>query len=116
MINIGSNNFVNVSFPLVFEDRYFMIEPLANGDFWTVITLQDGKPVVEILKNKPQINNITEVSTNSTGIITVSDQKSGKFYYKLRPGSKNSSIFGTINGEETEIKITDLIFPHFHGH
>ncbi len=107
MINIGSNKFDKVAFPLVFENRYFMIEPTKENDVWTVITLQDGKPIIEILRNKPQENSISEVVTNSTGIITVSNPETGKFLYKLRPGSKNSSIFGTINGEEKEIKITD---------
>ncbi len=107
MVNIGSNKFENVAFPLAFENRYFMLEPSAGEDVWTVFTVQDGKPVIEILKNNPQENSISKSETNPTGIITVSDPKTGAFLYKLRPGNKNSSIFGRINGEETEIKITD---------
>jgi len=107
MVNIGSNKFENVAFPLAFENRYFMLESSAGADIWTVFTVQDGKPIIEILRNDPQGNDLTKAETNPTGIVTVSDPKTGAFLYKLRPGNKNSSIFGRINGEETEIKITD---------
>ncbi len=107
MANIGSNQFKNVTFPLVFEDRYFMLEASPEKDVWTVLQLKDGDLIIEVLKNEPHQNPSTEVTTNPTGIITVSDKDSGKFLYKIRPGSKNTSIFGSINGAETEIKITD---------
>ncbi len=107
MVNIGSNKFENVAFPLAFNNRYFMLEPSTDSDVWTVFTVQDGVPIIEILKNKPQDNDLSKAETNPTGIVTVSDPSTGAFLYKLRPGNKNSSIFGRINGEETEIKITD---------
>ena len=108
MTTIGSNEFDNVAFPLAFENRYFMSESSGDGDdIWTVFIIQNGKPVIEILKNSPQKNSVSTAETNPTGIVTVSNPKTGSFIYKLRPGNKNSSIFGRINGEETEIKITD---------
>jgi hypothetical protein len=107
MVSIGSNNFENIAFPLAFENRYFMLESSAGADVWTVFTVQDGKPIIEILKNIPQDNNLSRAKTNPTGIVTVSNPNTGAFLYKLRPGNRNSSIFGRINGEETEIKITD---------
>ena len=107
MVKIGSNEFQNVAFPLAFENRYFMLEPSSDDDVWTVFTVNDGKPIIEILKNQPQNNELSKAETNPTGIVTVSNPKTGAFLYKLRPGNKNSSIFGRINGEETEIKITD---------
>lgn len=107
MVSIGSNEFNNVAFPLAFDNRYFMLEPSVDSDIGTVFTVQDGKPIIEILKNNPQDNSLSKAETNPTGIVTVSDPNTGAFLYKLRPGSKNSSIFGRINGEETEIKITD---------
>ena len=107
MVNIGSNNFENVAFPLAFENRYFMLESTGGSDVWTVFTVQGGKSTIEILKNNPENNEFTKAKTNPTGIVTVSDVKTGAFLYKLRPGNKNSSVFGRINGEETEIKITD---------
>jgi hypothetical protein len=107
MVTIGSNKFEKVTFPLAFENRFFLLESSASFDVWTVFTVRDGKPIIEILKNKPHDNDISKSETNPTGIITVSDPKTGAFLYKLRPGNRNSSIFGRINGEETEIKITD---------
>ncbi len=107
MVNIGSNKFENVAFPLTFQNRYFMLESSVGADLWTVFTVKDGKPVIEILKNKPQDNDLSKGETNPTGVVTVSDPKTGAFLYKLRPGNKNSSIFGRIKGQETEIKITD---------
>ncbi|GJL73824.1 MAG: hypothetical protein NMNS01_30230 [Nitrosomonas sp.] len=107
MANIGSNQFKNVTFPLVFQDHYFMLETSHEKDVWTVLQLKDGHLIIEVLKNDPQQNPSTQVTTNPTGIITVSDKESGKFLYKIRPKSKNTSIFGSINGEETKIKITD---------
>jgi hypothetical protein len=107
MVNIGSNKFENVAFPLALENRYFLLESSEGEDVWTVFTITDGKPVIEILKNKPHENELSKAEANPTGIITVSDPKTGMFLYKLRPGNKSSSIFGRINGNETEIKITD---------
>jgi hypothetical protein len=107
MANVGGNKFENVTFPLVFEDRYFMLEASPEKDVWTVLQLKNGDLIIEVLKNDPHTNPSSEVTTNPTGIITVSDKDSGKFLYKIRPESKSTSIFGSINGKETEIKITD---------
>ena len=107
-INIGSNRFDNVAIPLVLDDRYFLLGEGSDGaDVWTVFTFVDGQPLIEVLNNLPQQNSISVVETNPTGIITVSDPKTGKFLYKIRPGTKRSSIFGTIQGKETEIKVLD---------
>ncbi len=84
-----------------------MLESSGGTDVWTVFTVKDGEPIIEILKNNPQDNDLSNAETNPTGIVTVSEPTTGAFLYKLRPGNKNSSIFGRINGEETEIKITD---------
>jgi len=107
MTNVGANKFDNVACPLVFENRYFLVDQSTGDAQWTVLSLQNGDLIIEVLNNKPQKNNITEVVTNPTGIITVSDPISDKFLYKIRPGSRSTSIFGSICGEETEIKITD---------
>lgn len=107
MVSIGNNKFENVVFPLALENRYFMLESSVGVDIWTVLTVKDGKPVIEILKNKPQDNDLSKSETNPTGVVTVSDPKTGVFLYKIRPGNRNSSIFGRIEGQETEIKITD---------
>ena len=107
MISIGGNKFEKVAIPLAIKDRYFLIEEQNGNDVWTVFTFSDGQPVIEILRNQPQKNPISTATTNPTGIVTVADPKSGDFFYKLRPGSKSSSVFGKIRGEETEIRVTD---------
>ena len=107
MVTIGSNKFEKVAIPLSIEGRYFLIEEENGNDLWTVLTFFNGQPVVEILRNQPKQNALSTVTTNATGIVTVADSKTGAFLYKLRPGSKNSSIFGKIKGEETEIRVTD---------
>ena len=108
MANVGSNKFKQVTFPLVIENRYFMLDQSTGDDKWSVFSLQDSKLIMEVLNNKPQENTITEaVITNATGVIAVSPLKSDKFLYKIRPGYKDSSIFGTVGGEEKEIKIID---------
>ena len=107
MINIGSNKFEKVTIPIAVEDRYFLLEEENSNDIWTVLTFVDGKPIIEILRNAPKENPVSSVTTNPTGVVTVSDPTTGNFLYKLRPGAKNSSIFGSLQGVETEIKITD---------
>ncbi len=107
MVNIGNNKFERFVIPLIFEDRYFQFEEVDGNDCWTVFTLKDGEPIIEILRNEPKENPITTVETNPTGIITISDPESGNFLYKIRPGKNNSSIFGTIKGENAELKIKD---------
>lgn len=106
-IGIGSNRFVNVFIPLEIDGRYFLVENEGGNDLWTVVSFPEGKPTFEILKNRPQENPFTIVETNATGILTVGDRKTGDFLYKIRPGKKDSAIFGKIEGEETEIKIRD---------
>jgi len=106
MINIGSNRF-DCPIPLIFRTRYFLLERIGDADVFTVFTLHEGKPVVEVLRNEPQDNPLTTTESNPTGIITVSDPGTGEFLYKIRPGSKTSSIFGRIRDAEEEIQISD---------
>ena len=107
MTEIGSNTFVNCPVPIVLEDRYFILERENNQDIFSVFTLFEGKPIFEIFRNVPQDNPITIVEKTSAGVITVGKKDGGKFLYKVRPVYKGSSIFGTIAGIETEIRITD---------
>jgi len=102
----GGNEFLNYSIPVVFEGRYFILEP---GDISTisVVVEKDGKPVFEILKNEPVTNELTNVSKTSVGIITVSDKRTDKFLYKVRPASETSVVFGKIDGTEISINISD---------
>ena len=107
MTTIGSNTFVNCKVPIVFEDRYFILERQNNKDMFSVFTLCEGKPIFEIFRNAPQDNPITAVSQTPPGFITVGRKGEGDFLYKVRPVYNGSSIFGKIKGVETEIRITD---------
>jgi hypothetical protein len=39
--------------------------------------------------------------------VTVSDATTGKFIYKIRPGSESSVAFGKLDGGEISARITD---------
>jgi hypothetical protein len=106
MARFGGNEFTGFSVPLMFEGRYFIMEP-GNPPLITVVMEKDGEPIFEILKNNPVENNVTNTSTNPTGIVTVFDKESGKFLYKIRPDSETSVTFGKLDGGEISAKITD---------
>lgn len=105
-IIIGGNEFINCSFPLALNNKYFLIEEGAEHLF-TVFNIENGKVITEIFKNEPQDNPYTRGTKNATGIITVCDNQTGNFIYKIRPGSKSSEIFGRIVDEEEPIIIKD---------
>lgn len=105
MARFGGNEFTAFSVPLVFEGRYFVMEP-GNPPKITVFSERNGSPVFEILKNEPVVNDVTDVTKTAAGIITVS-QKGGPFLYKVRPDSKSSIAFGTLKGEQITARITD---------
>lgn len=107
MAHFGGNEFASFSVPLVFEGRYFVMEP-GNPPMLTVFVERDNKPVFEVLKNKPVMNDITEVSMTPPGIVTVS-ASGGRFLYKIRPGSETSVVFGTLQGQEIDARITDTM-------
>ena len=108
MARFGGNEFSGFSVPLVFNGRYFILEP-GNPPLISVFIEKDGKPVFEVLKNKPVENPVTEVSTNATGLVTVGEKATGKFLYKVRPGSETSVAFGKLDGEEVSARITDRL-------
>lgn len=105
MARFGGNEFTGFSVPLVFEGRYFVMEP-GNPPKITVFSERNGSPVFEVLKNQPVVNDVTDVTKTAAGIITVS-QKGGPFLYKVRPDSESSIAFGTLKGEEITARITD---------
>ncbi len=110
MVKFGGNTFSDFSVPLVFEGRYFIMEPGTSSPSITVVVVHDGEPVFEVLKNEPQNNFLTEVSKTPPGIITVGDRETGAFLYKVRPQSETSVTFGRIEGEKevgVSVRITD---------
>jgi hypothetical protein len=110
MVRFGGSDFINCQVPLVFEGRYFILEP-ADPPLVSVILEYNGKLIFEVKQNEPNVNPITEVTKTPPGIITVSDRKSSRFIYKIRPDSETTVAFGRIDGEEISVRITDT---HIH--
>lgn len=106
MARFGGNEFTSFSVPLVFDGRYFILEP-GNPPLITVVSSQGGQPRFEVLKNQPVTDDVSEVTSTPPGIVTVSDRASGRFLYKVRPGSETSVIFGQLDGGELQVRITD---------
>ncbi len=67
----------------------------------------EGEPVFEVLKNKPATNDITNISSDRIGIVTVSEKDSGRPLYKVCPDSDVSVIFAKQDGGEFSAVITD---------
>ncbi|WP_372523835.1 hypothetical protein [Sulfuricaulis sp.] len=106
MARFGGNEFSSFSVPLVFDGRYFVLEP-GNPVLLSVFIEREGKPIFEVLKNKGVNNPITDVASNVTGVLTVTDKMSGKFLYKVRPGSETSIAFGKLDGGEISARVSD---------
>lgn len=106
MARFGGNEFTGFSVPLVFAKRYFILEP-NDPPILSIFVEIEGKPIFEILKNEPVANPLSEVSVTPPGIITVSDKKTNRFLYKIRPGSETSVAFGKLDGGKISAKITD---------
>lgn len=106
MAVFGGNKFTGFSVPLVFESRYFIMEP-GDPPLLTVVYEEDNQPIFEVLKNEPSTNPLTEVSKTPPGFVTVSDKQTGRFLYKIRPGSETSAAFGNLAGTEISARITD---------
>ncbi len=108
MVRFGGSEFINCSVPLAFEGRYFIVE---SGDppLISVMREYNNQPVFEVRQNKPGDNPLSDVSRTPAGIITVSDKKTSRFMYKIRPGSETSVVFGKIDGGEISARITDKL-------
>lgn len=102
----GGNEFINCSVPLTFAGRYFIVEPSDPEPMISVIFEHHGKPEFEIFRNNPKENPWSKVSKTPPGTVAVADQ-TGRFLYKVRPGSETSIVFGTVEGEETSVVIKD---------
>jgi hypothetical protein len=106
MTRFGGNEFIGFSVPLVFGGRYFVLEP-GNPPLLSVFLELNGQAVFEVLKNKPIPNPQSEVSSTGAGIVAVTDKKTKRFLYKIRPASSTSVVFGKLDGSEINVQITD---------
>jgi len=106
MTRFGGNEFIDVSVPLVFGDRIFLLEP-GDPALLSVLLEVDGDPAFEVFKNEPVENPLSDVSKTAAGVVTVSDRKTGRFLYKVRPGSETSIAFGRLDGGEVSAWISD---------
>jgi len=106
-VNLGSNDFFGVPFPLVLADRFFHIYDTPSGFKLDLFRWDEEthQPIYEVKANTPLANNI---STNPTGIVTFSEPTSGTFQYKFRPKPGVSQIFGKVPvDQEFEVLIND---------
>ena len=106
-VNLGSNDFFGVPFPLVLADRFFHIYETPSGLKLDLFRWDEEKqqPIYEVKANTPLTDNI---STNPTGIVTFSEPTSGTFLYKFRPKPGVSQIFGKVPiDRESEVRIND---------
>ncbi len=110
--------FIDCTVPFTFEGRYFILEP-GTPPLYSVILVHNGKPMLEIRKNEPVENPISEATKSETGTITVSEKeeekdeengkdeekKKQKILYHLHPGSETRFVFGKIGGGEISVVI-----------
>ncbi|MGI9316547.1 MAG: hypothetical protein ACR2QW_04365 [bacterium] len=105
MAKFGGYEFTGFSVPLVFEGRYFIMET-GDPPLITVVMEVEGEPVFEILKNQLSSNDITDISIDPAGIVTVSDKTTGEFLYKVHPCFETCVIFRKKDGGECPAVIT----------
>lgn len=107
MVSIGGNDFSGCLAPIICGDRAIIVQPGWNKDVVSVVRLVDGQPVFEVLRNRPVDSAETTVTVTTPGIITATDAKTGRFLYKVRPGSETSVVFGSV-GTETDTGTMEL--------
>src|SRR5579884_4279026 len=95
MARFGGSEFIGFSVPLVFSGRYFLLEP-GEKPLLSVFVEQNGKPIFEVLKNKPARNQITDVTTNATGVVTITDKKTASSSTKFGQDPKRASFLASL--------------------
>jgi len=106
MARFGGNEFKSFSVPLVFGGRYFVLEPGELPQL-TVFVERGGLAEFEVLRNEPVDSPHSAVTKSAAGVVTVTDRESGRFLYKIRPGSETSVAFGTLQGGDVQARISD---------
>jgi hypothetical protein len=106
MARLDETDFNGYSVPLVFNDRYFILEP-GDPPLLTVVSEKDGQPFFEVLKNEPGQNSLSEAVMSAPGIITVSPKSGGDFLYRIHQGPETRVAFLKLDGGEITARITE---------
>ena len=106
MAQLGKSGFRGFSVPLVFDNRYFIMEP-GNPKLLTVVTEKDGEPFFEVLRNKPRDNPLSEVVKSTPGVITVSAKSNNGFLYGIHLGPETRIALVKVDGGEITARITE---------
>lgn len=109
MAKFGGSEFKNCSIPLAFAGHYFIIEPGTPNPLISIVIEHEDKPVFVVYRNEPKDSNLYNVTKTPPGIITVAEKSTGRFLYKVRPGSETSLVFGTIKGDKISAIINDRL-------
>lgn len=111
------SKFVNCTIPITFEGRYFVLEP-GNPALISVVIIENKNSVIEIRKNEPVENSLSDITKTETGALSCSEKqeeegeeeeekKKGKVVYKLTPGPETRIAFPKDGGGEIPIVIWD---------
>ena len=111
MVIVGGNQFIDCVVPVMCGDRAFIVQEGYQRPVFSVVRVVDGQPVFEVLQNRPVDNDYTKASRTTPGIITVTEAGTGRFLYKIRPGSETSIVFGTFGSSapdgSLEVQMSD---------
>src|SRR5438132_3323144 len=94
-VELGTNDFFGVVFPLVLADRFFRI--YADGVRFNIDVFRwdetAQRATFEVVRGHPLQANI---ASNPTGIVTFVHEPTGAFTFKFRPKPGISQIFGQV--------------------
>jgi hypothetical protein len=114
-VELGTNDFFGVPFPLVLADRFFSIYREGTRFNLDVFRWDEvaQSATFEVLRGKPLQANI---AANPTGVVTFAHETTGVFLFKFRPKPGVSQIFGQVPVQgETAVRITDQLLGVMRG-
>jgi hypothetical protein len=117
MIHVSPHQIEKSFSPLVFGNRYFVMEQHAHGpSLVTVIGSYEKQPICEVFRNHPMETADTEVTKVDKTTLIARDRMTGKILYTVS-GSK-IGLYGLLYGDlevvidEIGIRIGDSTYPH----
>lgn len=106
-VNLGTNDFFGVPFPLVLADRFFHIYSIQSNLKLDIFRWDEQRKLATY-EVKASIPLNANIETNPTGIVTFSEPTNGTFLYKFRPMQGISQIFGRVPvDQQFEVRIND---------